>query len=94
MPATAELKKSDEADARGRELGKKEGEAFGRILKHMLEDVADGGEETAQGDYLVGYAFEMAEGMYVPRGGKFERMAPERENIHIEVSVRSHDPRS
>ena len=46
-----QLKISDEADARGLELGKKEGEAFGRILKHMLEDIADGGEEIAHGDY-------------------------------------------
>ena len=52
MAATAELKISDEADARGLELGKKEGDAFGRILKHMIEDIADGGEEIAHGDYL------------------------------------------
>lgn len=88
MAATAELKKSDEADARGLELGRKEGEAFGRILKHMLEDVADGGEEIAHGDYLIAYAFEKAEGMYVPRDGKLEWMEPKRENIHIEVAVR------
>ena len=88
MAATAELKISDEADARGLELGKKEGEAFGRILKHMLDDIADGGEEIAHGDYLIAYAFEKAEGMYVPRDGKLEWMAPQRENIHIEVAVR------
>ena len=88
MAAAAELKISDEADARGLELGKKEGEAFGRILKHMLEDIADGGEEIAHGDYLIAYAFEKAEGMYVPRDGKLEWMAPEQENIHIEISVR------
>lgn len=88
MSAPAELIVSDEADARGLELGKKEGEAFGRILKHMLEDVADGGEEIAHGDYLIAYAFEKAEGMYVPRDGKLEWMAPEHENIHIEVAVR------
>ena len=74
MAATAELKKSDEADARGLELGRKEGEAFGRILKHMLEEVADGGQEIAQGDYLIAFAFEKAEGMYIPRNGKLEWM--------------------
>ena len=88
MAATAELKKSDEADARGLELGKQEGEAYGRILKHMVDEVADGGGEIEQGDYLVAYAFEKAEGMYMPRDGKLEWMAPERENIHIEVAVR------
>ena len=88
MAATTELQKSDEADARGLELGKKEGEAFGRILKHMLEDIADGGEEIAHGEYLIAFAFEKAEGMYMPRDGKLEWMAPEKENIHIEIAVR------
>jgi hypothetical protein len=88
MAESALLQESDEADARGLELGRKEGEAFGQILKHMLEDVADGGEEIAHGDYLIAYAFEKAEGMYVPRDGKLEWMAPERENIHIEIAVR------
>ena len=69
MAATAELTKSDEADARGLQLGKQEGEAYGRILKHMVDEVADGGGEIAQGDYLVAYAFEKAEGMYMPRDG-------------------------
>jgi len=88
MAATAELKKSDEADARGLALGKKEGEAYGAILKHMLTEVADGGAEKTDGDYLVAIAFEKAEGMYMPRDGKLEWMAPEKENIHIEVAVR------
>lgn len=88
MAKATELQKSDEADARGLALGKQEGEAFGRTLKHMLEDVADGGEEIAHGDYLIAYAFEKAEGMYMPRDGRLEWMEPERENIHIEISVR------
>ena len=88
MAATARLKTSDEADARGLALGRAEGDAFGRILRHMVEEVADGGEEIAHGDYLIAYAVEKAEGMYVPRDGKLEWMAPERENIHIELAVR------
>jgi hypothetical protein len=79
----------NEADARGLELGRREGEAFGRTLKRILEDVADGGEEIAHGDYLIAYAFEKAEGMYIPRDGKLEWTAPERENIHIEIAVRN-----
>ena len=67
MAATAELKISDEADARGLELGRQEGDAFGRTLKHMIEEIADGGGEIAHGDYLVAFAFEKAEGMYMPR---------------------------
>ena len=82
------LTPSDEGDRRGLELGRAEGEAFGRILKHMLEDVADGGREIASGDYLIAYAVEKAEGMYAPKNGGFEWQAPKDENIHIEVAVR------
>lgn len=89
MAATATtLKPSDEADKRGLELGRAEGEAFGRTLRHMLEDVADGGREIENGDYLIAYAVEKAEGMYAPRNGGFEWQEPEDENIHIEVAVR------
>lgn len=79
---------SDEGDKRGLELGRTEGEAFGRILKHMLEDVADDGAEIKSGDYLIAYAVEKAEGMYAPQGSGFEWQAPKDENIHIEVVVR------
>jgi hypothetical protein len=82
------LAPSDEGDERGLELGRAEGEAFGRVLKHMLEDVADGGREIASGDYLIAYAAEKAEGMYVPKNGGFEWQEPKGENIHIEVAVR------
>ncbi len=82
------LKPSDEADGLGLALGRAEGQAFGRTLKHMLEDVADAGEEIESGDYMIAYAVEKAEGMYVPRNGGFEWQPPENENIHIEISVR------
>ncbi len=86
--AKTSLARSDEADARGLALGRAEGRAFGRILKHMLKDVADGGKEIAHGDYLVAYAVEKAEGMYMPKGGKLKWMEPKNGNIHIEVAVR------
>lgn len=86
--AQAALKVSDEGDKRGLELGRAEGEAFGRTLKHMIEDVADGGDEITHGDYLIGYAVEKAEGMYMPKNGKLEWHEPEDENIHIEIAVR------
>lgn len=88
MAAGNALKVSDEADQRGLALGRAEGEAFGRILKHMLDEVADGGAEVASGDYLIAYAVEKAEGMYVPRNGKLEWQEPDKANIHIEVAVR------
>lgn len=80
---------SDEGDARGLALGRAEGEAFGRTLKHMLEDIADGGAEIEHGDYLIAYAFEKAEGMYMPDGdGELKWHEPGEANIHIEVAVR------
>ncbi len=82
------LTPSDEGDARGLALGRAQGEAFGRTLRHMIEDVADGGAEIESGDYLIGYAVEKAEGMYVPKNGKLEWQEPGDENIHIEISVR------
>jgi len=82
------LTRSEEGDARGLALGRAQGEAFGRTLKHMIEDIADGGAEIESGDYLIGYAVEKAEGMYAPRNGKLEWQEPKDENIHIEISVR------
>jgi hypothetical protein len=66
------LTPSDEGDARGLALGRAQGEAFGRTLRHMIDDVADGGAEIESGDYLIGYAVEKAEGMYAPRNGSLE----------------------
>ena len=82
------LTPSDEGDARGLALGRAQRDAFGQTLKHMIEDIADGGAEIESGDYLIGYAVEKAEGMYAPKNGKLEWQEPEDENIHIEISVR------
>jgi len=83
------LSVSDEGDARGLALGRAGGEAFGRTLRHMLDDIADGGAEIEHGDYLIAYAFEKAEGMYMPDGdGELKWHEPGEANIHIEVAVR------
>lgn len=98
--ARAALKVSDEGDSKGLKLGRAEGEAFGRTLKHMLNDIAEGGKEIEHGDYLIAFALEEAEGMYAPKKRKkkgekngngalkLEWREPKKENIHIEVSVR------
>jgi hypothetical protein len=70
------LTASDEGDQRGLALGHAEGRAFGLTLKHMLEDVADGGREVESDDYLIAYAVEKAEGMYAPKDGGLEWQAP------------------
>ncbi|MEJ2375786.1 MAG: hypothetical protein P8Y71_10315 [Pseudolabrys sp.] len=84
---TAGLKPSDEGDKRGLALGRAEGEAFTRTLKHMLDDVAEGGGQVEHGDYLISYAFEEAEGMYAPKDGRLEWEPPGDANIHIEVGT-------
>lgn len=82
------LQQSEEADKRGLELGRKQGEALENTLRHMIEDVADTGGEQQVGDYLVSYAIEEAEGMYVSRDGQIEWAEPGEENVHVEVSIR------
>jgi Fe2+ transport protein len=82
------MRPSEEGDTRGLELGREQGEAFGRALRHMIEDVADTGRETESGDYLIGFAAEKAEGMYRPDNGRLQWQEPQDENVHIEISVR------
>lgn len=79
---------SDEGDRKGLELGKAQGEAMTRTLEHMMRDVAHDGREVQSGEYLVAYAVEEAEGMYVPRDGTLEWTEPDEENVHLEVAVR------
>ena len=79
---------SDEGDKKGLELGRAQGEALTRTLRHMTEEIAHDGREVQSGEYLVAYAVEEAEGMWVPEGGKLEWSEPGDENAHIEVAVR------
>lgn len=84
---TADLVPSDEADEKGLELGRAQGEALSRTLRHMTDEIAHDGGKMQVGEYLVAYAVEEAEGMYVPKNGKLEWQPPEEENAHIEVAV-------
>lgn len=59
-------KPSDKADRHQIALAKKEGAAY-HSLKYMAEDVADSGGMKRAGDYIVAYAQERAEGMYMLR---------------------------
>jgi Fe2+ transport protein len=79
---------TSEADARQLQFAREQGEAYGRALRHMTDEVAhDGGQEQA-GDYLVGYAVEEAEGMYEMVDGELVWHHPGDENVHLEVAVR------
>ena len=86
--AGGRLMTSEEADRKGLELGREQGEAMGRTLRHMLDEIADTGDEVRTGDYLIAFAAEEAEGMYVPDGDDLRWQEPEDENIHIEIAVR------
>ncbi|KAE8764855.1 iron transporter [Georgenia thermotolerans] len=65
-----------------------QGEAYGRALQYMTQEVAhDGGEQEA-GQYRIGYAIEDAEGMYHFHDGDLVWRNPEGENAHVEIAVR------
>jgi len=84
----APLVPSEEGDKRGLELGRAQGEALSRTLRHMMDQIAHDGREVQAGEYLVAYVVEEAEGMYVARDGELEWQEPREENAHIEVAVR------
>lgn len=79
---------SDEADQNQLEMAKAEGAVYQRSLDYMVNEVADAGGKQSAGDYIVGYAQERAEGMYMLHSeGQLEWMEPDDENCHLEVSV-------
>lgn len=86
-PATPPMESSDEATEAQLDLARAQGGVYVKALEHMVEDVADGGGETRAGHYVVGYAFEEAEGMYRLDDGELVWHDPDG-NIHLEISVR------
>lgn len=79
---------SDEADQNQLEMARAEGAAYQRSLDYMVNEVADAGGKQHVGDYIVGFAQERAEGMFMLNGGgQLEWMEPEDENCHLEVSI-------
>lgn len=79
---------SDEADAKQLKMARQEGDAYHQSLLYMAHDVADAGGEQQAGDYIVAFAQERAEGMYMLRGeGELEWVEPQEENCHLEISV-------
>lgn len=81
-------KPSDEADRKQLEMARQEGDAYHRSLLYMAQEVADSGGQQRAGDYIVAYAQERAEGMYMLRGeGELEWVEPTDENCHLEISV-------
>lgn len=85
---TPPMEASEEAKKKHLDLAKKQGQALERALSEMTGQVAQRGAEKAAGHFLVGYAIEKPEGMYMPHDGELKWHEPEDENLHIEVSVR------
>jgi hypothetical protein len=79
---------TSEATAKQLDLACAQGEAYGRALQHMIAHVADDGGERPAGQYLIGYAVEKAEGMYIWDGAELGWHEPGDGNLHLEVSVR------
>jgi len=69
------------------DLAKAQGEAFGKALEYMVEEVAHTGGKQQAGEYMVGYAIEDAEGMYHYRDGQLSWQNPKNENLHVEIAV-------
>lgn len=69
------------------DLAKGQGEAFGKALEYMVQQVANTGGKQHAGEYIVGYAVEDAEGMYRYRNGQLDWQNPDGENAHVEITV-------
>ncbi len=81
-------KPSDEADRHQIAMAKKEGAGYHASLRYIAEEVADSGGMKRAGDYIVAYAQERAEGMYMfKQEGELKWDAPTDENCHLEISV-------
>ncbi len=82
----SEMQPSEEVDERQLELARQAGDAYREAAEYMIEEVAETGDTKTEGDYLVGFAQEEAEGMYRMDGG-LEWTEPDGENCHLEVIV-------
>ena len=79
---------TSEATQKQLDLAIAQGDAYGAALEYMTGTVAHGGGQTEAGHYLIGYAVEEAEGMYMFHDGELTWRNPTEENVHIEVAVR------
>jgi hypothetical protein len=79
---------TSEATQKQLDLAIAQGDAYGAALEYMTGTVAHGGGQTEAGHYLIGYAVEEAEGMYMFHDGELTWTNPTEENVHIEVAVR------
>jgi hypothetical protein len=82
------MQESDEANKNQLEMAKAQGDAYAKAVEEMTRREAHGTEKRV-GHYLVGYAVERAEGMYMPQDGALVWREPSGdENLHLEIVVR------
>lgn len=78
---------TDEASQEQLDAAKAQGDAFRQAVDLMTTKVAHDGGLQEVGEYVVGYAVEEAEGMYVWADGNLRWQEPEDENMHLEIVV-------
>lgn len=85
MAEAAQAKKIEDAEKK-KMLVQKQGEAYKAALEYMKGITQNDQKEV--GDYLVTFAAEEAEGMYLPKDGSLSWKEPEEgKNQHLEVAV-------
>ncbi|NHN58331.1 MULTISPECIES: iron transporter [Halorussus] len=88
MPDNPAKQTSEEVDQKQLDLAQQAGDAYQEALDYMANEVAHTGGKQEAGEYVVGFAQEEAEGMYVlQKEGQFEWVEPDDENCHLEVAV-------
>ena len=87
LAAPPPMAPSREASRDQLELARVQGRAA-RLVVDCMTRFDSRGEEVAVGDFLIGYAVNLARGMYVLDGDTLRWRKPGKENAHIEVSVR------
>ncbi len=87
-PITPPTKETDEAKPHHHRMAQEQGEKYSSAVTHMAEKVAKTGAEAHAGEMIVALAVEAAEGMYQWKESGLEWMAPQDENVHIEISAR------
>ncbi|HEX2911831.1 MAG TPA: iron transporter [Chloroflexia bacterium] len=78
---------SDEAKGKHLPLAKEQGQALQHAVEAMNK-MDSHGKPKQSGDYLISYAVEEAEGLYMPVNGELQWVLPPEANAHIEVLVR------
>jgi hypothetical protein len=84
----ATMRVSDEASAEGLRLADAAGQAYQRMVRYFIENIADDGRIEDCGDYRVGVAVEKAEPLWRHRSGQLALQEPaSTDNQHVEVIV-------